>query len=618
MPRDLETIVLKSLEKDPADRYATARELGNDLQAFLENRPIQASPPTWTNRLAKWLRRNPMVAALTAAVATLAAVVACVALLGYAKTSAALLIVSQQRDAAELARQEAIRNLYVAEMRMAQKDWGDGQISRLERTLARYLPVPGQPDLRGWEWYYNLALCHGDLLTSNVHGGGVVQVSWSPDGKYVAAGTFQGLTVFSPDTGEVVAKVDGDGSFRDGVHWRPDGERVAAVSGGDDGSVIKVWDFKQHRMHRNIEIDARVRDLSWSPDGKQIASPGPEKRVVLWDAESGQPVRKLAGHETDVLKVAWSPDGTRIAASGHEPGTILIWHVETGEVVTKIESGRMILCLAWSPDSAQVAGGILNGQVLRWDARSGEKELTHSVEGWVAALAWNYDGSRIAASNWGNLVTIFEAGGDQIVRILRGHTDNVRSLTWSPDGKRLATAGRVVKIWDAYHDRVVRTITDDADIGETVVFSPDDNRLAYIAVDRKIKVRDAASGEEILAMPSPVGILLSLAWSPNGKYLACGGDDGSIFVYEVNKGAKIKSWLHEGVVAPVASDPSRSVAVSWHPDSRRLATVSEKDALIRIWDAETGEEIKSIDAGPMPGGRQRSHRDIAWSPTVNA
>ncbi len=209
IPSELETIVLNAIAKNPSDRYATALELADDLRRFMENKPIKARRVSRVERFWRWSRANPIVSGLAGAVAILAILVAAVSAVGYMRTSIALAQVSAERDTANMARQEertarldaqqkrdeAIRNLYVAQMRMAQKDWDDGQITRLQETLLGYLPAPGEPDLRGWEWYYHLSRCFS-IRTLHGHGYGQVRsIAWSPDGTILASAQCHGLVV---------------------------------------------------------------------------------------------------------------------------------------------------------------------------------------------------------------------------------------------------------------------------------------------------------------------------------------------------------------------------------------------------------------------------------------
>ena len=191
---------------------------------------VQARRVGPTERLWRWAKRNPIIATLTAAVAALVSLVAIVALIGYARTNLALAQVSAERQEAQQERDEAVQNLYVAQMRMAQKDWEEGQIQRLRKTLLDYVPAPGQPDLRGWEWYYQLSRCFGEMNTLRVGHGDACSIVWSPDGRQLAIAfdsKSAGLKLWDLETESVVESVPHEGMRGSIFAWHPGEQRIA-------------------------------------------------------------------------------------------------------------------------------------------------------------------------------------------------------------------------------------------------------------------------------------------------------------------------------------------------------------------------------------------------------
>jgi WD40 repeat protein/serine/threonine protein kinase len=615
VPVDLETIVLKAIAKDPTDRYATAQEMADDLRRFLAGKPVEAHRIGPTQRLWRWSKRNPMVAVLTAAVAMLATLVAIVASIGYMKTTVALAQVSVERDAVQAARREtqqqrdeAIQNLYVSQMRLAQKDWDDGQIARLQKTLLQYLPEPGKPDLRGWEWYYYLSRCYGEWKTlRGDHRGNVDSLAWSHDGTSLATAGSGEIKVWNPETGDLLETIPGRAVSGGLFDWDRDNWRLALR---DSDGNIEV----QHGEARFTIKDALHESVAWSPDGERLASIDPDNTVIIWDAVTGAEIGKLVGHDSKVNRVAWSPDGKRLAAEGAygpsgEMGLITIWDVETGVRTRTLESGDYNICIVWSPDSISLAAGSFYGNTLVWDVASGEQVLALSDKGMVRSIAWSPDGSQIATGIKGHTVSLWDAKSGKLLRKLQGHTGLINRITWSPDDKWIATGddSGVVKIWDFKRDLVVFTLATDAEGG--IAFSPDDRRLAYRAAGQTFKIRDVATGKELHTLPGPVGGGLEPVWSPDGKHLACGGDDGSIWLYDTNKGVETRSWQHEGVKVPLTEDDSQVVNVAWHPNGRQLASVSLEVSTVRIWDITTGDELSSFESSG-PGNNWA----VAWSP----
>ena len=242
VPKDLDTICQKCLQKEPAKRYASAAALAEDLEHFLANKPILARPVGHMERLGRWCKCNPVVASLTAAVFVLLATVAGVASVGYVRT--------------QLAEQELRRQLYAATINLMQQAWDTNQLGRLRTLLAE---TEDYPD-RAFEWYYWQRLCHLDLHTFIGHRSGVRAVSWSPDGKRLATGS--------------------------------------------DDSTAKVWDIASGQDQLTVETHrGAVNSVCWSWDGKRLATGSEDSTAKVCDAANGQELCTLKGHTRQVVSV---------------------------------------------------------------------------------------------------------------------------------------------------------------------------------------------------------------------------------------------------------------------------------------------------------------------------
>lgn len=616
IPSELEIIILKAMAKSPNERYATAQELADDLNCYLEFKPIKARRISSFGRLWRWSKRNPVVSGLAAAVVLLVTLVAIVASIGYARTSFALMQVSAQKEQVsaqkeqvQQERDEALQNLYVAQMRMAQQDWEDGQINRLQQTLLNWLPAPGETDLRGWEWYYHLSRCFGEIKT--LRGPGAVQsLVWSPDGRHLGVAYSSndgGLRLWDIQAAKVIETLPHAGIQGCLSAWRPDERRLAWRE--EDAQNALVVQHDEHNV--TIKFEAGLDTVAWSPDGDRLAANISEREIVIWDAKTGQKLRQLPRHSTKLNSISWSPDGKQLAATGYEPGTITVWDIDTGKEAAKFTSRNFNWCLAWSPDSRQLAVGTFDGNTLVWDVASGEELLSLSGPGGSHAISWSSDGSLLAVSAH-NMALIRNAATGEIVRTIR-HDGRIRLFAWSPDGQRIAAGDKngVVKVWDVAEDQGVRTIAEDA-AGE-IAFSPDAQRLAYWALGESINICDVRTGQQLHAFPGPEGIGLVPLWSPDGRYVACGGDDGSIVVCDLQTN-EIRNWMHEGERAPISSYGSDMpvINLSWHPEGRTLVSVSRRVETVRIWDIITSEEISSFETHFARG--RGCNKCVTWSP----
>ena len=290
-----------------------------------------------------------------------------------------------------------------------------------------------------------------------------------------------------------------------------------------------------------------VNAVSYSPDGKYIASGSYDKTIKIWDAATGMCLRTQEGHSESILSVSYSPDGKYIA-SGSRDKTIKIWDAATGMCLRTLEghSGD-IDSVCYSPDGKYIAGGGgWNDKTVKiWEAATGECLRTlEGHSGDIDSVCYSPDGKYIAGGSWDKTIKIWEAATGECLRTLEGHSGDIDSVCYSPDGKYLASGGgwndKTVKIWNAASGECIRTLEGHTDNVISVRYSPDGRYIASTSRDKTVKIWDAENGSCVFSLTDNHDWILDLRYSPDGKYLAGGMHYGSIKIWDAATGTLLR------------------------------------------------------------------------------
>jgi eukaryotic-like serine/threonine-protein kinase len=539
VPRDLETITLKCLEKEPSRRYQTARELADELgRALLRHEPIHARPITAPEKLWRWCRRKPVLALL---------IVLCTwsGLRGWRASSGNGAGPSTMPPLSGWNASQA-RQLYVATMNLVQAAWEQNHVSRCGSCWKkRHVPNAGSSGTTGSGkcisgadgasrthragsgrglFSGRAADCHRECRATpprfgKGHGSRIGSVAYSPDGQRIITGG--GAVRFSPHGEEVdftvgddnAAKVWDAGSGGDvltleghsgavsSVDFSADGQWV--VSGSFDGTA-RVWDVRTGQVISTARgHGAPIRAVAFLPDGKRFVTGSFDGTATVREAASGKELLSLGGHadrHTDrIYSVAVSSDGHWIA-TGSWDSTVRLWEAASGRYVSTFRGqSEAVYAVAFSRDSRRIVIGSRDGVANIWNAESQLTMVHLKQEGPIWSAAFSHDGRRIVTGSHGLSATVWDATTGEKQMPLNGHTAHIHAAVFSPDNSRILTgsADYTAKLWDSTSGKELLTFRGHKDWVFSAAFSPDGQRIVTGSGDGTVKVWEAATRDQV-------------------------------------------------------------------------------------------------------------------------
>src|ERR1051326_5398766 len=495
IPRDLETICAKCLQKEPTRRYGSARQLAEELGRFLRDEPIRARPISSIGKLSRWCRRKPALAVALGAVATLALVIA----IG---SPIAILRINRARKLEQTARLETQQQLYSALVEQARATVRSGELGHRVRTLdaiRRAAAITKAPELR-CEAMAALAL---------------------PDLRFERE-----LPL---------------GSESIGVELDPMFERVARCSEAGPVSIRSVSD---NQLLTTIPTSSggNIRLNHWSPDGRFIAAWGGNHSVEVWDTSNVNQTLKF----TDIYSLDFHPQ-MAVAMSSKAGGPSTYWELEHGQEIGKFDFERGLNLLKISPDGQRFAGHYFTGSnfvvtVNRFP--DGARLMSTVVNNKPNDLAWHPDGHRIGIADGAESVLLMDAESGACHPLGR-HKGIAATIIFSPDGGYLCSGGweREIICWDLRKMARAFTIPLNSfrfqfrrDGSECAVIG--NSACQFYSFDRPTACREFS--EELH------GLCRDAAFSPDGRWLAI-TDQTQLLVWDMTLQAR-------GAVAEEAAD----------------------------------------------------------------
>jgi WD40 repeat protein/serine/threonine protein kinase len=655
LDRDLETICLKCLEKEPRARYGSAQALAEDLERWLRHEPILARTTSALSRVRKWARRKPALAGLTVALATV-----------FALGAAGVL---WQWRRAEDRRLESEQNLYAAQMQVASRELEDGNFVSARERLQHIAQSPTQREMRGWEWRWLMSRCRSnEIVTLGRHETPVWGLAVSPDDRWAASISDDGVVKVWDIAGRKLEKTwpahpkpalsEFRAAAKCSIAFSPDG-RLLATGGSDGGKggAVRLWNTSSFDSTGPLSerLDGPCTGIAFSNDGRHLAALGLNGEVKLWTISDGVATYSKGwntGLESLARGLAFSPDGSHLIAGAQQKAPVM-WSVSdekfknlhefTGIASPALISpnGRSLVASASGPHALRILSLETLQVEQRWPTRQAR----------IDRLAISGDGRLLAGGYRDGTITVWDTTGENEARTLMGHEGAPTALAFLRNSPLLvsASADKSVRLWDASMSQPGAPAMRHGFSVLSVGFSRDSRYLASVARERTkeghdeeqhtVKLWDVATGSELaraIVGGKTKTLAGDVAFSPNGRFLAADEFDDTLRLYSVPdlrevtessllghcavfmpdeqtlvyaSGSRIvrrgSPSAAEIIESTIGERSAKIVRLAVSPDGRTVAANSVEDAglTIHLFDVESGRLIRPLTGHTLRVGR---------------
>ena len=598
---DLDWVVMRCLEKDRRRRYDTANELVADIERHLRNEPVIARPPTVIYRFQKMVKRNKLAFAAASAVTLTLIAGLSFSTWAFMSEAAQRRTAVEQQEKAEVAQASEVVQRKLAYMQLALQAWEEGDLQRANDLIDASRPAPGQPP--AFEWRYLRKLCQDQSH----------ETFGAPNHKYRSALFFDHDLLLLNDE-KTLTFQDLSGRKKqlliddqDGI-WSPtfcSGNTNLLATVTDDGR-IKVWNLAARRVRMEFEghphspaaaTNDPFNTITFSRDGRWLASAISDNSVKLWDVESRnpKPARTLHRYSDRAGGVTFSLEGRQLFSIGSEV-MIRAWDVATGSVAAAPLEGHTAwgYALGTSPDGLSMASAGADSTIIVWDVISRKRVwrlFGHMAD--LHALAFSPDRRILASGGSDHTIRLWDLKTGQQLSLLRGHGSRVNSLSFSPDGQSLVSRSEdgFVKLWRVTSDLEGNALIGSQSFLEEVALSPDGRRLASVGTDLlAVNLWDLPARSRTL-LTGHTSATMCAAFSPDGSILATGSHDQTVRLWDVSD--------HKAVATLTNGFPVGSLAFS--PDGRTLIAGGSKyhflvggRAGLQFWDVPSQQATGTI------------------------
>lgn len=453
----------------------------------------------------------------------------------------------------------------------------------------------------------------GKPLHEFQHGGLYVHsVAFSPDGRWLATGSDDPagfVQLWDLTSGERLAVLSGHTDAVLSVAFNRDGKQLLTSSYDKTARLWNVADRSEIRVFRGHTW--WVWQAVFSPNDRQIVTVGQDGIAIVWDTATGERSPAFTGHRGPVYCAAFVGDGSRVVTGGYDR-RLLEWspaqlaphqfrNLERGADVTQTPRYRelgghatSIRCVAVSSDGALLLSGSQDNTLRLWNLATGQILQTfRGHDSWIRGVAFGQDGRLLISGSQDSTIRTWSLAGYEELRsfqgrALEGHADAVLAATFSPDQTQIVTASRdrTARTWDAVTGEVRQTFAEGhAFLASSAQFFDDGRKLVTAAVDNTARIWDVASGTERQRLDRS-GRAAALAVSPDGRWIATGGDAKQVQLWHAETGE---------LASTLVDHQSEVTAVTFTPDGQRVIS-GDARGRCRVWNVETAQLVGKFDA----------------------